>query len=180
VGCRARDGAIIEANHGKVAFTRMESDSTLGGVAAKVDFGPDYQHLYGGAGPNLYVNGNVSPHFPYAAELTQATSYAKFAGTSRAENEQRKAYLLEVATAASKKILDTRAEPIKLLREAGTAAGERRVMVWSSDPVLQADLAQTSVAGVIPTTTASYVGLSIVNAGGSKLDCYLDCYSTVA
>jgi hypothetical protein len=30
------------------------------------------------------------------------------------------------------------------------------------------------VAGVIPTTTAPYVGLSVVNDGGNKLDYYLD------
>jgi hypothetical protein len=46
--------------------------------------------------------------------------------------------------------------------------------VWSADPGVQADLAQTSVAGIIPTTTAPYIGLSIVNAAGSKLDYYLD------
>jgi len=57
---------------------------------------------------------------------------------------------------------------------AGKAAGERRLLVWSADPALQADLARTSIAGVIPTTKAPYVGLSIVNAGGNKLDYYLD------
>jgi hypothetical protein len=39
---------------------------------------------------------------------------------------------------------------------------------------VQADLAKTSVAGIIPTTTAPYVGLSIVNESGNKLDYYLD------
>jgi hypothetical protein len=39
---------------------------------------------------------------------------------------------------------------------------------------VQADLARTSLAGIIPTTTAPYVGLSIVNDGGNKLDYYLD------
>jgi hypothetical protein len=217
--------AIIEANHGKARFTRMESDQTLSGVAANVDFGADYHHLYDGAGTTtLYGNGNLSPNFPYAAQiwasmwknhsgqkvdgviavdptalsyllavtgpatlpdksqinaanavtLTQATSYAKFPDLSGAANEQRKAYLLDVASAASKKILDSRGEPTALLRAAGKAAGERRFLVWSADPAVQADLAQTSVSGIIPTTTAPYVGLSIVNDGGNKLDYYLD------
>jgi hypothetical protein len=108
-----------------------------------------------------------------AVALTQATSYAKF-GTSAAANEQRKAYLLEVAAAASKKILDAPGEPVALLQAAGKAAGERRLLVWSADPALQADLAKTSVSGIIPTTTAPYIGLSIVNGGGNKLDYYLD------
>ena len=222
--------AIIEANHGKVRFTRMESDDTLNGISANVNLGPDYHHLYDAANTkefnptHFYNNGNISPHFPYAATiwasmwtnysgqkvdgviavdptalgyllavtgpatlpdksqvsganavaLTQATNYAKFPGTSNAENAQRKAYLLDVASAASKKILDSRGEPTALLRAAGKAAGERRILVWSADPAVQADLAQTSVAGIIPTTKAPYVGLTIVNSGGNKLDYYLD------
>jgi hypothetical protein len=217
--------AIIEANHGKLAFTAMESDSTLKGVAANVNFGPDYNHLYAGAGTtSYYANGNLSPNFPYAAQiwasmwrkysgqqvdgviavdptalgyllavtgpatladntqvsgdnavaLTQSTSYAMFAGDSQADNLRRKAYLLQVASAASKKILDARADPSALLQAAAQAAGERRLLVWSADPTVQDELAQTSVGGVIPNTTAPYVGLSIVNGGGNKLDYYLD------
>jgi hypothetical protein len=217
--------AIVQANHGKLAFTRMESDTTLQGVAATVDFGPDYHHLYDGAATTtLYVNGNLSPNFPYAAQiwasmwkkhsgqqvdgviavdptalgyllavtgpatlpdntqisgtnavaLTQATSYAKFPGTSAAEVAQRKAYQLGIASAASKKILGARGELTALLQAAGKAAGQRRILLWSADPAVQADLAQTSLAGIIPTTTAPYVGLSIVNDGGNKLDYYLD------
>jgi len=217
--------AIVEANHGKLRFTRMESDTTLNGITATVDFGPDYQHLYEGmSATTLLSNGNVSPHFPYAAQiwasmwknysgqkvdgviavdptalgyllavtgpatlpdksqisganavaLTQSTSYAKYPGTSDAAVAQRRAYLLGVASAASTKILAARGEPTALLRAAGKAAGERRILVWSADPAVQADLAQTPVAGIIPTTTAPYVGLSIVNGGGNKLDYYLD------
>jgi Protein of unknown function (DUF4012) len=217
--------AIVQANHGKLAFTRMESDTTLEGVAATVNFGPDYDHLFGSAGTTTtYRQGNLSPHFPYAAQiwasmwkkysgqqvdgviaidptalgyllavtgpatlpdktqisganavaLTQATSYATFGGTSDAANAQRKAYLLQIASAASKKILDSRGSPTALLQAAGKAAGQRRILVWSADPAIQADLAQTSMAGIIPTTTAPYVGLSINNGAGNKLDYYLD------
>jgi len=217
--------AIIEANHGKMRFTRMESNTTLNRVGADVNFGPDYQRLYQKTGGTaLYANSNLSPHFPYAAQiwasmwmrysgqkvdgvvavdptalgyllavtgpatlpdksqvtaanavaLTQATSYAMFPGTSNAENVRRKLYLLEVASAASTKILSSHAEPTALLRAAGKGAGERRILVWSADPAVQRDLAQTSVSGMIPTTTAPYAGLSIVNAGGNKLDYYLD------
>ena len=216
--------AIIEANHGKMRFTKMESDTTLFWPSADVNFGPDFQHLYGKAATTFYGNGNLSPHFPYAAqiwasmwkkysgqkvdgviavdptalgyllavtgpatlpdksqvnganaaELTQATAYAKFPGTSDAETRRRRTYLLQIATAASTKILSARGDPTALLRAASQAAGERRILVWSADPQVQHDLAQTSIAGIIPTTTAPYVGLSIVNAGGNKLDYYLD------
>jgi len=217
--------AIVEANHGKVRFTRMESDTALDGISASIDFGRAYRHLYAAAGPTtLYANGNISPHFPYAAQiwasmwlkysgqkvdgviavdptalgylldvtgpatlpdksqinganavaLTQSTSYAKFPGATPAEDLRRRAYLLEVATAASKKVLDPRGEPTALARAAGKAVSERRLLVWSADPAVQADLAQTPLAGIIPTTAAPYAGLSIVNAGGNKLDYYLD------
>jgi hypothetical protein len=217
--------AIVVAKNGKLTFSRMESDDKLADIAATVDFGPDYHHLYEGSDTTTqYVDGNVSPHFPYAAQiwasmwnrysgqkvdgviavdptalgyllavtgpatlpdksqvnganavaLTQSTSYARFAGTGPTGNTARKAYLLEVASAASKKVLSARGDPTALLRAISQAAGERRILLWSADPAVQKDIAQTSVAGVIPTTTAPYVGLSIVNTGGNKLDYYLD------
>jgi hypothetical protein len=62
--------AIAEANHGKLSFTRFESDAVLFGTSAKVDFGPAYHQLYDGAGTTtLYGNGNLSPNFPYAAQI---------------------------------------------------------------------------------------------------------------
>ncbi len=217
--------AIIEANRGKLRFTRMESNTTLDGTSANVSFGPQYKVLYGAAGTDtLYGNANLSPHFPYAAQiwasmwknysgqkvdgviavdptalgyllavtgpatlpdktqvtganavaLSQSTNYAMFPGTSLADNFRRKAYLIDVAEAASKKILSASGEPTALLRAAAQAAGERRILVWSADPAVQADLAQSAVSGIIPVTAEPYVGLSIVNAGGNKLDYYLD------
>jgi hypothetical protein len=213
--------AIVKADHGKLSFTRFESDAVLFGESAKVDFGPAYHQLYDGAGTaTLYGNGNLSPNFPYAAQiwasmwqrksgervdgviavdptalsyllavtgpatmpdhspvsagnvvaLTQSTVYAKFA----TDNDARRKFLLDVARTVSQKVLETRHDTTALVRAAGTAAGERRLLVWSADPAVQADLAQTSVSGIIPTTSAPYVGLSIVNDGGNKLDYYLD------
>ncbi|HEY5248499.1 MAG TPA: DUF4012 domain-containing protein, partial [Dermatophilaceae bacterium] len=217
--------AIVEANHGKLAFTRMESNDKLAGIAATVNLGPEYNKLYAGTGPTTsFGNSNISPHFPYAAQiwasmwkkysgqqvdgaiavdptalgyllavtgpatlpdktqvtganavaLTQSTAYAKFADKGDDETVQRKAYLLEVASAASKKILGAQGEPTALIQAAGRAAGERRLLVWSANPALQADLAQTPVSGIVPKTNAPYVGMSIVNDGGNKLDYYLD------
>ena len=216
---------IVEANRGKLRFTRMESDTLLSGTAATVDFGTDFHNLYDGGGATThYGNSNLSPNFPYAAQiwasmwqkysgekvdgaiavdptalsyllavtgpatlpdnsqltadnavaLTQSTTYAKFPGTTMGENARRRAYLLGVASAASKQILSVRGEPSALLRAAGQAAGERRLLVWSADPAVQAQLARTPMSGLIPATKAPYVGLSIINGGGNKLDFYLD------
>jgi hypothetical protein len=216
--------AIVEANHGRLRFARMESDTALNNIGSDVRFGGDFGRLYAGAAPTTYFgNSNLSPHFPFAAqiwasmwkkysgetvdgaiavdptalsyllaatgpatlsdktqisaenavELTQSSSYAKFPSSSEASVARRRAFLLNVASAASKKILGSRGEPTDLLRAAGKAAGERRLLVWSADPAVQSDLAKTSVAGVVPETRAPYVGLSIVNGGGNKLDYYL-------
>jgi Protein of unknown function (DUF4012) len=213
--------AILEANRGKLSFTRFESDTALSGVAADINFGPVYDQLYEDAGTTaMYGSGNLSPNFPYAAQiwasmwhkksgqrvdgviavdptalsyllavtgpatlpdrtrvsagnvvsLTQSTVYARFV----TDNEARRRFLLAVARAVSTKILDTHGGTTALVRAAGKAAGERRLLVWTADPAVQANLAQTSVAGIIPRTRAPYVGLSIVNDGGNKLDYYLD------
>jgi hypothetical protein len=54
------------------------------------------------------------------------------------------------------------------------AAGERRLLIWSADPAIETLLEHTTAAGSIPVTSAPYVGLSIVNDAGNKLDYYLD------
>ena len=214
--------AIVQADHGKLRFIRFENDTTLDGVAAaNIDFGPAYHQLYDGANTTTdYRNSNLSPNFPYAAQvwvsmwqkysgehldgamaldptalsyllgvtgpatladksavtaanvvaLTQSTVYARFA----TDNDARRAYLLAIARAVSTKIIDTRGDTSALVRAAAHAAGERRLLIWSADPAAESDLTKTSVGGAIPTTTAPYVGLSIVNDGGNKLDYYLD------
>ena len=215
---------ILEAEQGKVRFTRFESDSGLGGVSADVDFGPAYNQLYDGAGTTtMYGNGNLSPHFPYAAriwtsmwqrasgqhldgaialdptalsyllavagparlpdgtqvsarnivELTQSRVYAQFPA-DQANNTARRQYLLEIARAASRRILDAHGDSAELVRAVAKAAGERRLLVWSTDSKIEAQIEQTSVSGAVPVTEAAYVGLSIVNDGGNKLDYYLD------
>lgn len=212
---------IARADHGKVTVERFESDSVLSGVAAKVSFGNDYDQLYGGtASTTLYGNGNISPHFPYAAQiwasmwqkhsgqkvdgvialdpealsyllavsgpatlpdgsqvsaanvvpLTQSTAYARFP----TDNDGRKRYLLDIARAAAQKVIAAGSNPVALVKAGAQAAGERRLLVWSADKAVQAELEGTSVGGAVPTARTPYAGLSIVNVGGNKLDYYLD------
>lgn len=216
--------AILEATRGKLSFTRFESDQALNHSSTDVDFGAAYHQLYDGAGTTtMYGNSNLSPHFPYAAQiwvamwqkatgqrldgaiavdptalsfllqvtgpailadgsqvsagnivaLTQSTVYAKFPG-GVAENPARRRYLLELARTVSEKILDVHADTTALIRAVGKAAGQRRVLVWSANSAVQSQLLRTSVSGSVPMTAAPYVGLSIDNDGGNKLDYYLD------
>jgi hypothetical protein len=62
--------AVLRADHGAVSFTRFAANSTLVGADAQVDFGPDYGRLYENAKTtSMYNNANLSPHFPYAAQI---------------------------------------------------------------------------------------------------------------
>jgi len=62
---------VLEADDGRVRVVRLGPRSALdtsNGQTPAVDFGDDYRDLYGDD-PGLWVNANLSPHFPYAAQL---------------------------------------------------------------------------------------------------------------
>jgi Protein of unknown function (DUF4012) len=213
--------AIVQADHGKVSFSRFESDVALTGVPSGLNFGADYDQLYAGANATAeYSDSNVSPHFPYAAQiwvamwqkesgqhldgamavdptalsyllevagpatmpdgtqisadnvvdLTARTLYAKFAYGDQAG---RKSYQLQMARAIGEQLLDGRVSTASLVRAAGRAVGERRLLLWSADPPVEAQLSQTALGGTVLETAAPYVGLSINNAAANKLDYYL-------
>lgn len=212
---------ILTIHDGRPKFIRFENDSRLRRVSTGLNFGADYNQLYkGDETTSLYVNSNVSPHFPYVGQiwaamwlkasgqhvdgaitldptalsyllavtgpatlpdhtqvdagnvvsLTQSTVYAKFGR----DVAGRKAYLLAIAKAASTRIVDSHGSTSELVRAAGKALGERRLLIWSADPRVEADLMQTSAAGAIPRTHTPFVGPVVINAGGNKLDYYLD------
>ena len=62
---------VIRADHGKLSVVRLASRSVLDNQSypgPARNLGADYRNLYGDD-PGLWVNTNVSPHFPYAARL---------------------------------------------------------------------------------------------------------------
>ena len=65
--------AILTADHGRLTFTHFASDSALDGISAKVDVGADFARRYSSADPTgLFVNSDISPNFPYAAQVWAA------------------------------------------------------------------------------------------------------------
>jgi Protein of unknown function (DUF4012) len=71
--------AIAVASHGTLRFTRFESDATLEPAATNqeirtgLSFGVGYDSAYGPSLPTkTFVDSNVSPHFPYAAQIWQS------------------------------------------------------------------------------------------------------------
>ena len=63
--------AIVSATDGKVTIERFESDSVLGNIpSVGLDFGKGFdQHYQGDLAYVQYANSNLSPHFPYAAQI---------------------------------------------------------------------------------------------------------------
>lgn len=214
--------AIVTADQGRLSFDRFEDGTALVNTSAAVSLGQDYRNLYRNAATTrLYGNANLSPHFPYAAQiwrsmwqrktgqnidgvvavdpqalayvlaatgpaklvdgtsvtaanvvrLTQNSAYLRFAATRTVE---RKAFLLGVAQAVADKISKAPYNGTELARGLARAASERRLLAWSADPALQQGLEASPLSGSVPYTAAPYVGMTIINEGGNKLDYYLD------
>ncbi|HEY5184395.1 MAG TPA: DUF4012 domain-containing protein, partial [Actinomycetes bacterium] len=73
--------AVITASKGAVSVQRLGSVADLKSLTAPaLNLGADYQGLYG-SDPGLWVNVNMSPHFPYAAAL-MADMWRRQFGTS--------------------------------------------------------------------------------------------------
>ena len=67
-----------------------------------------------------------------------------------------------------------------MLKQLGFAAGQRRLLMWSADPSVEAVLSKTMVGGVIPETSAPFIAPIITSKSGDKLDYYLHRTFTVA
>lgn len=210
---------ILQIDDGKPHFTAFENDATLNRVDTGLDLGAEYDDLYQGYDATTYYpNSNVSPHFPYAAQiwatmwerhsgehvdgavavdpttlsyllaatgpvtahgtsvgaanviaLTQSTVYQRFADN----NDKRKQFLLDVAKAVSQQVVHAHGSASGLLDAATRAAGERRLLVWSATPGIEAKLEQTELSGSVPETKAPYAEFTVVNEAGNKLDYYL-------
>lgn len=103
-------------------------------------------------------------------ELTESTAYARFGDNQTA----RKAYLETVARTVVQKLTGSISRPQALLEALGRAAGEGRLMVWSSVPEEQEVLATTPLGHTVPDDPGPYAHVVINNLGGNKLDYYLE------
>ena len=124
--------------------------------------------ILGAVGPVTLADGEVVSK-DNVVELTESTSYARFA----TDNLARKQYLQDIASAVVRKALGKVDSPGALLDALGKAASERRIAVWSAIPSAQKILEETSLAYAIPDTSAPYAEVVINNLGGNKMDYYL-------
>lgn len=213
--------AVLQATKGRLAVVRLGSDTELRSASAPVvDLGPAYKALFG-TDPAMWVNTNVSAHFPSAAvqqlelwrrqfgerldgvvaldpvtlgylltaagpatlpggeqvtgaavaDLTMRDVYARY--SQPAQVPQRKAFLQVVAKAALESILGGAGSSKAELAALGRAAGERRLLVYSTHAAEESLLATTALGGVVDAAPGPYVGLAVDNASGSKIDYYL-------
>lgn len=102
--------------------------------------------------------------------LTQSLAYQKFA----TDNNGRKAYLLQVASAAEQKILSSLPDPKATLKALQKSVSQRRIQIWSEDKNTEAILAGSNIGGTITDNTAPYANPVIINYAANKLDYYLD------
>ncbi|MBA4860967.1 DUF4012 domain-containing protein [Streptomyces sp. PSKA54] len=65
--------AVLGTDKGRLRFERFGNDTELARTSANVNLGAEYAALYGKHAPTrVWVNSNISPHFPYAARIWSA------------------------------------------------------------------------------------------------------------
>lgn len=102
------------------------------------------------------------------ASLTMRDVYAKIAS-----DPVRDVYLQQVSSRITAALTSGTVRPRPLVTALSRAVSERRLLLWTPDPAVDAALADQPLAGRIPSGRR-VVGDDIVDTGGSKLDFYLD------
>lgn len=125
-------------------------------------------YILGAVGPVTLTDGETITK-DNVVELTEATTYIRFAD----DNDARKQYLQDVASAVVRKMTGKLESPRELLDALGKSVGEGRISVWSSSPDEQKLLERTPLAHIVPDDPAPYAGVIVNNMGGNKLDYYL-------
>jgi Protein of unknown function (DUF4012) len=100
--------------------------------------------------------------------LTQKDLYRFFS-----DDKARKRYLIDIADGVSHQLLGGHGDTKRLLRAAGRAASQRRLVLWSASPAVEANLVRAGFAGVVDGRGEPFAGLVVNNLTGSKLDYYL-------
>jgi hypothetical protein len=125
-------------------------------------------YILGAVGPITIPDGEVITT-DNVVELTESTAYIRFP----TDQDARKAYLEDVASAVVRKMTGHIESPRQLLDALGRSVTEGRIAVWSSSPDDQKVLEETPLAHIVPDDSAPYAAVIINNIGGNKLDYYL-------
>ena len=148
---------------------RQEFHQDLDGVIATDPVALGYMLKATGPAP-LPGGGQITA--ANAVAVTMKDVYARYPAAS--ENTVRDAYLQGVAGAVFERLLSGQGDPKTLAKQLAKAAGEGRLLVYSTHAQEQRQLEQTSLAGAVPATARPFAGLVVNNYSASKLDYYLD------
>jgi len=144
--------------------------TSVGGVIAIDPVALSY--LLEGTGP-VDVGAGVVLTPDTVVPVLLSTAYRTFDdGTG---NASRDAFLARAAGAAFGAVMSGDGDAGKIMNGLERAAGERRLLVWSTDQAEQADLAATELAGQLSTGTAApSIGVFLNDGRADKLGYYLD------
>ena len=95
--------------------------------------------------------------------------------------KQQDLYFDAVARGIFDTLVNRKVEPLKVLRELGASAAQRRLLVWSAHPEEQSQLAVGTSGGRLPRDTGKVpqVGLYLNDATAAKIEYYLDYKASI-
>ena len=126
-------------------------------------------YLLGAVGPVTLPGGEVVTA-ENVVRLTESDAYVRFAE----DNVARKAYLTSIASGVFDAVVRAPAgRTTAVLTALGRAAGERRLMVHSTDAGEQQVLETTPLAHVVEESAAPNAEVVVNNASGGKIDYYV-------
>jgi hypothetical protein len=212
--------AIIEFNQGKITVIKTGSNAALKSLEEiPIAMPAEYKSLYR-SDPAIWQNSNLSPHFPYGAQIWLAlwkkqfgqsldgviavdpsalsymlkatgpialpsgkilTSENLVSETLSAaykeyekDNAARKQYLVSIINATFKQLLRGEFSKLQMVRALRQGIVENRILVYSTQSSVEAELAKTRLAGFMQTTPSNQYRVVVQNIDASKLDYYLE------
>lgn len=105
-------------------------------------------------------------------DLAQRSAYSRFSGDDHQQQLKRKAFLVALAKGLSTH-LTRGGDPRRFVRAMTHAVRERRFVVWSADPKIEAQLRTARWAGEIDPGGGPLTGFVVNNGSGGKIDYYL-------
>ncbi len=103
--------------------------------------------------------------------VTESEIYERF--PAYAQDDVRNELQLQIARALYARLIEPVSHDVGLLPQLGAAATGGHVRMASNHPDEQAYLEDSPVGGALPATDGPYLQLALNNAGGTKLDYYL-------
>jgi hypothetical protein len=149
-----------------LAFWKKQTGEDLDGVVTTDPAALSY--LLDVTGPATLPDGTKVSGENFVS-LSEQQVYAQVQSRSA-----REAYFIQLAKAVADRVANARGDAEAMVKAMNRAVNEHRLMVWSANASEQRVLAATPLAGALPATTAPFVGVTVNNGQGSKLDYYLD------